>query len=65
MTQKQTWIDTYLGKCKWFRKLRGGYWYKHVYTNDAYELRLDSYRYFWARYGEVNLYSVVVEQEIY
>ena len=65
MTQKQTWTDTYLGKHKWYRKLRGGYWYKHVFTNDAHELRLNSYRYFWARYGEINRYSVVVEQEIY
>ena len=65
MAQKQTWIDTYLGKYKWYRKLRKGTWYKHSFKVRAYELKLKSYSDYWTRYGEVNQYSVVVEQEIY
>lgn len=63
--QKVTWMDVYLGKFKWYRKLRGGVWYKHAFTNDAYALRLTSYKNFWARYGEVNRFSRVVGKEIY
>lgn len=65
MKQEQKWIDVYLGKYKWYRKLKKGHWYKHTFTNDAYQLRLNSYQDFWARYGEVNRFTVVVEQEIY
>jgi hypothetical protein len=65
MKQKQTWIDTYLGGYKWYRKLRKGYWYKHQFTKDAEELTFPQGEMWWARYGELNRYSVVIEQEIY
>ena len=65
MKQKQTWLDTYFGKYKFYRKLRGGYWYKHQFTKYAIELTFDEGDTWWARYGELNRYSIVIEQEIY
>ena len=65
MKQKHTWIDTYLDKYKWYRKLRKGYWYKHRFTLLGHQLRLNDRRDWWARYGEVNAFSSVIEQEIY
>ncbi len=65
MKNKQTWLDVYLGKYKWYRKIRGGYWYKHQFTKDAIELTFDEGGTWWARYGELNRYSIVIEQEIY
>ena len=35
METKQRWIDTHLGKYKWYRRLVGGNWYKHQFTRDA------------------------------
>lgn len=61
---EQTWLDVYLGKYKWYRKIRGGYWYKHQFTKDAQELTFIEGKTWWARYGELNRYSIVVEQEI-
>ena len=63
--QKVNWTDVYLGKFKWYRKLIGGVWYKHTYTDDAYNLRLNSYKEFWAKYGEFSQYTKVVEKEQY
>jgi hypothetical protein len=65
MKQKQTWVDTYLGRYKWYRKLRKGYWYQHKFTIDAEELTLPQGKTFWSRYGEINRYSIVIKQEIY
>jgi hypothetical protein len=65
MKQEQTWIDTYLGRFFWYRKLRKGYWYKHQFTKDAQELTFPQGKTWWARYGEINRYSIVIEQEIY
>jgi hypothetical protein len=65
MKQKQTWIDTYLGRYSWYRKLRKGYWYKHQFTKDAQELTFPQGKTWWARYGEINRYSIVIKQEIY
>jgi len=65
MVQKQTWIDTYLGKYKWYRKLRKGIWYKHRFTQFGHQLRFKDYSDWWARYGEVNTFSRVIEQEIH
>jgi hypothetical protein len=65
MEQKQNWIDNYLGIFSWYRKLRKGYWYKHQFTKDAQELTFQQGKTWWARYGEINRYSIVIEQEIY
>jgi hypothetical protein len=65
MEQKQNWIDNYLGIFSWYRKLRKGYWYKHQFTKDAQELTFPQGKTWWARYGEINRYSIVIEQEIY
>jgi hypothetical protein len=64
MKQKQTWVDTYLGRYKWYRKLRKGYWYQHKFTIDAEQLTFQQDNTFWARYGEINRYSIVIKQEI-
>jgi len=63
MKQKQRWLDVYLGRFIWYRKLRKGYWYKHQFTNDALELSLSFQGTWWARYGEINRYSIVIKQE--
>ena len=65
MEQKQNWIDNYLGIFSWYRKLRKGYWYKHQFTKDAQELTFQQCKTRWARNGEINRYSIVIEQEIY
>lgn len=57
---KQTWLDVYLGKYKWYRKLRGGKWYKHENT---YQLPGLFIRHWWARYGNINRYSKVINEE--
>lgn len=62
---EQNWLDVYLGKYKWYRKMRGGYWHKHQFTKDARELTFDEGVTFWAKHGEINRYSIVIEQEIY
>ena len=62
---KQTWLDVYLGKYKWYRKIKGGYWYKNQFTKHAIELTFDEGGTWWARYGEINRYSIVIEQEYY
>lgn len=50
---------------KWYRKLKGGIWYKHRFTNDAYQLNLNGYSDWWARYSNINRYSKVIETECY
>jgi hypothetical protein len=62
---KQRWIDTYLGKYKWYRKLVGGVWYKHKFTRDAQEICVTFIATWWARYAELNRYTKVVEVETY
>lgn len=62
---KQTWLDVYLGKYKWYRKIRGGAWFKHRFTNDAEQLTFTEGETWWARYGLINRYSTVIEQENY
>jgi hypothetical protein len=60
---KTTWFDVYLGKYKWYRKLIGGTWYKHQFTNDALQLDITFTGTWWALYGNINRYSNVIEQE--
>ena len=63
MDEKQTWIDTYLGRYRWYRKIRGGYWYRRTFNDNAYELRLNSYSDYWTRYGGLSNYCRVVDTE--
>lgn len=65
MKQKQTFIDCYLGKYKWYRKFRGGTWFLHEFTKSASELTFIQGERWWARYGGLNRYSIVIEQENY
>jgi hypothetical protein len=50
---------------KWYRKWRGGVWYKHSFTHDAMQIGLSPIGTWWARYGKINRYSDVVETEDY
>jgi hypothetical protein len=59
--QKTTWLDVYLNRFELYRRLRGGCWYKHEFKSDAREIGLSKGGTWWARYGEINRYSKVVE----
>lgn len=59
------WLDVYFGKHRWYRKLAGGSWYLHQFTKDAEELRFYEGKTWWARYGQINRYSNVIEIEIH
>ena len=48
---------------KWYRKLKGGIWYKHEFTNDALDLCCTFIGSFWSRYDELNRYSTVIDIE--
>lgn len=58
-------LDVYLSRFKTYRKLTKGIWYKHRFTMDALELSTTFVGMFWARYGNINRYSKVVEIEDY
>jgi len=60
---KTTWFDVYLGKYKWYHKLIGGIWYKHELTAKASLLTFVEGQTFWARYGLINDYSRIIQQE--
>lgn len=60
---KQTWLDVYLGKYKWYRKLKRGKWYCHQFTKDAEQLTFPEGKKWWARYGNINRYSRVINEE--
>ena len=66
MKLKHTWIDSCLGNYDWYRQIRGGVWYQHVYTDDAIELKLNTHPFFWARYfqDDKNL-TIVLFTETY
>ena len=65
MEKKQTAVDTYFGRYKWYRKLVGSFWYKHQFTKDANELTFTAGGTWWARYNQCNRYSEVIEIETY
>lgn len=65
MKQEQRLIDVYLGRYRWYRKIVGGYWYKHQFTQDALEICVTFVGTWWARYGVINRYSVVIKEEEY
>lgn len=50
-----------MNRFKFWRKLKGGVWYKHSFT--TYELGI--WGEFWARYGKINRYTDVVKIEEY
>ncbi len=48
---------------KWFRKYKGGVWYKHEFTLDSMDISIIPFQTFWARYGELNRYTKVIKTE--
>lgn len=56
------WIDVYLGKYKWYRKLAKTIWYKH---RNTYQLSGLIFSSFWAKYGEINRFTKVIKIENY
>lgn len=60
---KTTWLDIRLGKFKWYRKLKSGKWYQHQFTKDAEQLTFVEGRKWWARYGKLNRYSNIINEE--
>ena len=50
---------------KWYRKWKGGTWYKHQFTKDALWLCITFTGTWWARYEKINRYSDVIKIEIY
>ena len=62
---KQTWLDVYFGRFKWYRKMKKGIWYKHQFTKDAEELTFPQGDTWWARYGKINRYSDVITTEVF
>ena len=65
MKQKTNWLDCYLNKFIWYRKIRKGKWYKHQFTKDANQITFAEGGTWWARYGKINRYSDVVKTEYY
>jgi hypothetical protein len=57
--------DCLIVNFKWYRKLRKKKWYKHEFTNDALELSINFVGTFWALYGNINRYSIVINFEDY
>lgn len=55
----------YLNQYKWFRSCCGGTWYKHQFSSDALEMSVNFTGTWWARYGQINRYSYVIEIEVY
>jgi hypothetical protein len=58
-------INSYLSKYKCYRKILGGIWYKHEYTQDAHDVWITFHGTFWARYDKQNRYTEVIEVETY
>jgi len=54
-----------LSSFKWYRKYKKGIWHQHEFTPDALDLSVSLVGTFWARYGEINRYSKVIETETY
>jgi hypothetical protein len=58
------WLDyLWLNRFQWYRKWRKGSWYKHKFTNDAFELCATWSGTWWARYSDINRYSIVIDNE--
>ena len=54
-----------MSRFKWFRKWKGGTWYKHQFTLDAAQIMLVPGNTFWARYPWLNRYTQVIDTEKY
>lgn len=54
-----------LSNFKFYRKLKKGTWYQHEFTNDATQIMLPEGNTFWARYGELNRYTRIINTETY
>ena len=52
-----------ISKFKLWRKFKGGIWYKHKFTRDANELSFTQGKTWWAKYGNINRYSYVIQVE--
>ena len=63
--QDSKWLDYRLSNFRWYRKYRGGTWYRHAFTKDASELTFSEGNEFWARYPDINRYSKVLYFEVY
>jgi hypothetical protein len=51
---------------KWYRRWKGGTWYKHQFTEDAAGICSTWVgKTFWARYDAINRYSKVIKVEVY
>lgn len=61
--QKTILIDYYFSRFKLYRKWRKCTWYKHQFTKEALELSINFTGTWWALYGEINRYSIVIEIE--
>ena len=60
------WLDyLWLNRFQWYRKWRKGTWYKHQFTVDAQQISLTFIGTWWARYGYLNRYSIVIDNETY
>lgn len=60
------WLDYLkLNRFKWYRKWRKGTWYKHQFTKDALCISPTFTGAFWARYPNINRYSIVIDNETY
>ena len=55
----------FLKQYKWFRKWRGGIWYKHQFSIHAEQLTFAEVGTWWARYDKINRYSHVIDKEDY
>jgi hypothetical protein len=65
MDKKPKYLDYYLNRYRWYRKLSKGMWYKHRFTKDAEQLTFAEGGTWWARYGKINRYSNVTGIEVY
>jgi hypothetical protein len=62
---QMTWLDVRLGRFKWYRKRKGGDWWKHQFTKDAEQINIFISKTYWARYPKLNRYTEVIEHEYY
>lgn len=53
----------FLVNFKFYRKYKGGIWYKHQFTEDANNIGLIGT--FWARFSKNNRYTEILETEFY
>lgn len=52
-----------MNRFRFYRKIKGGIWYKHRFTKEANIFGIYEGTTFWARYGNINRYSEVINIE--